>query len=100
LSACKNLFELRIAGNSAIDDASIKYLLNFNHLIWLDIANTSVTCSGLKALKPLHLTKLTVSEGVCSGKDLPILKAVAKTVEFLPKSGSLDGNEDLLVPMH
>jgi hypothetical protein len=97
LSKCSNLTGLRIGCNAAIDDASIKYLLDLRHL---DVDRTSITFSGLKALAPMHLRRLTISGGTCPAKDLPILKKLAKTVEVLPQSRSAGQFEQLFQPLH
>jgi len=102
LSRCPNITILRLGGNRKIDDACIKYLLKLKHVNWLDLGGTRVTFEGLKALKPMNLQRLTVVEGICSVKDMPVLKSLAKQLDNLPQSDSGGDKqyEQMLQPMH
>ena len=100
LSRCSNLTELRIGCNPTVDEAGIKCLLNLKHLTYLDFDRSSITLSKLKELKPMHLDRLTVAEGTCPAKDLPILKTLAKKVSFAPRSKSSKESDVLLAPLH
>jgi len=100
LRRCPNISTLRIGNNSKVNDACIKYLLNLRHLKSLGLENTAVTYSGLKALKPLNLQILSISEGACDGKDLPALKSLATKIQFVPRLRVDRKMEQMFDPVH
>jgi hypothetical protein len=99
LSECPNIATLRLGGNPRISDACTKYLLNLKHVEWLDLDGTRVTFKGLKALKPMHLHLLSVTEGTCSAKELPVLKGLAKQVQIVSRARGMNKDEQLFAPM-
>jgi len=101
LSKCANLSTLKLADNRKVDDACIKYLLNMKHASLISLDGTSVSFNGLKALKPLKLYLLAVSEGTCDRKDLPVLNSLAKYVKVVPRSHRVDkSTEQMWAPLH
>lgn len=101
LSQCPNISVLKISSNPKVNDACIKYLLSMKHLSRLELEGTGITFSGLKALKPLHLSILRVSAGVCANTDRPVLKTLAKKVEIVWREHRVDkSTQEMFAPLH
>jgi Leucine-rich repeat (LRR) protein len=64
ISKCRNLRRLDVRKNVTFDDKCLAHILSLKNLKELDIAGTSVTISGLKSLKSLHIKDLFVSDSL------------------------------------
>jgi hypothetical protein len=101
LSKCANLTTMRLGINSHIDNECIADILTMKKLKSLELDATAVSFAGVRKLKALHLDNLSVSQDLCTAKDLPELRSLAKNVQLVRQAQKVNRDmKYMLAPLH
>jgi Leucine-rich repeat (LRR) protein len=89
IGKCRNLQRLDVRKNATFDDKCLAHVLPLKKLKQLDVAGTSVTTSGLKSLKSLHIKEIWVSDSLSrDAKSFQELKNELSDSTITPLRGS------------
>jgi hypothetical protein len=100
LATCRSLRSLRIYGNKNVDDQSLKLLLPLKNLEELDVRSTEVTLRGIKALAPLKLQSLYITDKLFSEHDISEIRQIFPKIKLkIDRRGVSEDNKQLFAPL-